>query len=55
MWTDKCKNPFVEVGSLQQTHGDPHMYHEFVIPKHAKKTYGKQQIIWEAPDSLFAK
>ena len=57
VWTDKCKNPLVEVGSLQQTapQGDQHMYHEFVIPKYAKKTYAKQQIIWKAPDSVFVK
>ena len=46
-WTDKCKNPYIEVGSLQQTaHGDQHMYHEFVIPKHAKES------IWQATKNL---
>lgn len=53
VWIDKCKNQYVEVGDLKN-HGDEHMYHEFVAPQHARK-YGKQKIIWEAPNSLFPK
>jgi hypothetical protein len=56
VWTDKCKNPYIEVGVLQQsTQGDQHMYHEFLVPRHIQKPYGKQQIVWEAPFSLFQK
>jgi hypothetical protein len=55
IWTNKCKNQFVEVGYLRQEgRGDQHMYHDFIIPKHAKP-YGKQQVTWDAPDSLFEK
>lgn len=55
VWTDKCKHPFVEIGSLHQDgQGNQHMYHEFVVPRHATP-YGKQQTIWQAPSSYFSK
>jgi hypothetical protein len=55
VWVNKCKQPYSEVGSLVQSGpGDQHMYYEFVIPSHATP-YGKQQLIWDAPDSLLRK
>lgn len=51
VWTDKCNAPFVEVGALDKP--DPYMYHEFVVPGQAQKTYGKQKRVWDAPPSRF--
>jgi len=55
VWADKCNAPYVEVGDQRGGAEDHHMYHEFVVPQHAPRVYGKQKRIWAAPPSAFHK